>query len=755
MEKGILIIGGGELQIPGLKRAKDLGFTTYLLDGSENCVAKEYADFFYHVDINDLQGAAEIAKKLKSEGKIIAVYTQGHDVAYTVAYAAKAAGLPGINPEAALNCKSKIRMRQILSEKGVENVRFATARDSEEAKEAVKKVGFPCYVKPADSWACKGVTRITNEDDIEQTFLNALNFCCFTKEVLIEEELMGQEYSVDTVLYQGKLYPAGVSDRIFLPKEKYAVHIGSSTPSLLPESTQFSMYEIMDKAAKALGVTDGAFKGDLLVDENGKVRILEVTARTSGGFDSQLRKPYSFGIDMLKATMDIACGLPLDPTDLVPKWVKWSSTISVIHEPGVIVDIQGLEDLKKIKGVKDVYFRSNIGDIVKPLLHSAGRTNQIISVASTLEELMKIEDQIRKTLVIKTKEITKKTAGINGFGRFGLHLLKYWLDRQGTSNFKISYINDDFLSVQDAFNIINKDNYVIFDKYKVSLSGNNLIFIALDGTKNVIEYTNAEKSQIPWLGKPDLFLECSGKNSVAKDCELYVTGNTKLVVISATSYDAKTLIYGFNHQDYGKDDKVISYGSCTVNAYVPIANYINKKYGITESDANFVHNIPNYKLKNFNTLNRKFCTLEKSGPNLLGFINENNFTVNYTVVPYDGVSMLDFRFKLQKSISKEDLVRDLQHAFSKGELKGLYAFEEKDSGPEVHKFTTNSAVFIKDNTRLLNNNLYLHGYFDNENSVNRYFDLVNYIFLNKEIRSRDKYSPFSLGKVIEKIISKI
>ena len=296
-------------------------------------------------------------------------------------------------------------MRQILSEANVENVRFATAKNIEEAKEAARKVGFPCYVKPADSWACRGVTRITKDEEIEQAFLTALGFCYFTKEVLIEEELVGQEYSVDTILYKGKLYPAGVSDRIFLPKEKYAVHIGSRTPSLLPEGVQKAMYYKMDRAAKAMGVTDGAFKGDLLVDEKGEVKILEVTARTSGGFDSQLRKPFSFGIDMLKATMDIASGLPLDPVDLVPKWVKWSSTISVIHDSGIIVDIQGVENLKKINGVREIYFRSKVGDIVKPLVHSAARTNQIVSSADTLEDLLKIEDKIRETLIIKTKTV--------------------------------------------------------------------------------------------------------------------------------------------------------------------------------------------------------------------------------------------------------------------------------------------------------------------------------------------------------------
>ncbi len=324
----------------------------------------------------------------------------------------------------------------------------------------------------------------------------------------------------------------------------------------------------------------------------------------------------------------------------------------------------------------------------------------------------------------------KKITGINGFGRFGLHLLKYWLDRKKEADFEISFINDDTLSIKDALNIIISDPYVVFDKYKIDISGDNLVFLSVDGEKSTIQYTNQQKFEIPWIGKPHIFLECSGKNTIAKDCEYYLKGNTGFVMISATSWDAKTFIFGFNHMNHTKEDKVISYGSCTVNAYVPLANYINKNYGVIESDANFIHNIAPHKLKGFNTLSRKFCTLEKSGPLLLEFIRNNNFTVNYTVIPYGGVSILDFRFKLRKDVSKESFIKDFYNACSGGELSSLYNLEKTDRGPEVHNCTPYSAVFIEDNIRILNNNLYLHGYFDNENSVNRYFDLINYISIN-------------------------
>ena len=46
MREGILIIGGGILQIPALIRAKELGYDTYLTDYSGECAAKSFADFF-------------------------------------------------------------------------------------------------------------------------------------------------------------------------------------------------------------------------------------------------------------------------------------------------------------------------------------------------------------------------------------------------------------------------------------------------------------------------------------------------------------------------------------------------------------------------------------------------------------------------------------------------------------------------------------------------------------------------------------
>ena len=55
------------------------------------------------------------------------------------------------------------------------------------------------------------------------------------------------------------------------------------------------------------------------------------------------------------------------------------------------------------------------------------------------------------------------SVGINGFGRFGLHLLKYWLDRNADTNFRIDFINDDTLDLNAVFQILANDTAVVFN----------------------------------------------------------------------------------------------------------------------------------------------------------------------------------------------------------------------------------------------------------------------------------------------------
>ena len=296
--------------------------------------------------------------------------------------------------------------------------------------------------------------------------------------------------------------------------------------------------------------------------------------------------------------------------------------------------------------------------------------------------------------------MSKLVCGMNGFGRFGLHLLNYYLESMDKSNFELKFINDDVLNINQALDIIVHDPYVqIYNNFSVKIEDDCLIFN--DVCK--VKYSNVSTSDIPWLGTPDIFLECTGKFTDAEQARRFKTGNTKKVLISATSLNAdKTLVYGFNHNKYTPSDDVISYGSCTVNAYVPITNYINKIFDVLSSDVNVIHNVPEYQLKNGSIetpglprvpIKRKSCTLSKVAPKLLDCVTDNNFNVNYTLIPYTGVSIIDYRYNLRSKPS-DQFWGMLQEACDKGELNGLHAMQDLDTGPEAHQNSRFSSIIF-------------------------------------------------------------
>ena len=88
---------------------------------------------------------------------------------------------------------------------------------------------------------------------------------------------------------------------------------------------------------------------------------------------------------------------------------------------------------------------------------------------------------------------------------------------------------------------------------------------------------------------------------------------------------------------------------------------------------------------------------------------------------------MDFRFNLKQKINSEAFLKVLKKEIKNGSLQNIYNTVKVDTGPEVHKFTTSSAVIIESSIEIKKNNIYFSSYFDNENSVNRYYDLINFI----------------------------
>ncbi|CAG2161433.1 hypothetical protein LMG26411_08231 [Cupriavidus numazuensis] len=103
--------------------------------------------------------------------------------------------------------------------------------------------------------------------------------------------------------------------------------------------------------------------------------------------------------------------------------------------------------------------------------------------------------------------------------------------------------------------------------------------------------------------------------------------------------------------------------------------------------------------------------------------------MDYVLIPYTGVSLIDFRFDLARAVDEAPLLDALEHACVAGPLQGLYALDARDAAPPAYAMRAESAVLLRQRARLRGGRLVLPACFDNENSAARYLDLLESLVL--------------------------
>jgi len=156
---------------------------------------------------------------------------------------------------------------------------------------------------------------------------------------------------------------------------------------------------------------------------------------------------------------------------------------------------------------------------------------------------------------------------INGFGRIGRNVLRA-LHESGRTDIEIVAIND-LSTTENLAHLIKYDSVHGRFGGQVSHTENSL-----DIGRGKIQVT-AERNleDQDWADNGvDIVMECTGIFTARDAAAKHLSAGAKRVLISAPGANAdKTIVYGVNHDVLGKDDIVVSNGSCTTNALAPKA----------------------------------------------------------------------------------------------------------------------------------------------------------------------------------------
>jgi len=405
-QKTILILGAGTMQIPAIKLAKEEGFYTIVADGNAKAPGISFSDRFFHIDLKDEKGMVKAARSVDRKRGLDGVFTAGTDFSATVAYVAERLGLPGIPYQAALNASRKTRMRKVFSEKGIPSPKFTWVSKQETAIENIADAGltYPLVVKPADNMGARGVKAVENDPSLTAAVAEALLYSR-TSTVIIEEYLDGPEFSLDAVVYKGKAYICGNADR-HIRYYPYFIEMGHTMPTTALPNVVNEVEHVFKKAIYALGITEGAAKGDIKYTQRGALAG-EVAARLSGGYMSGWTFPYSADFYVTKTALRIAVGL--NPLPIQYTYTKTSAERAVISMPGIIKKVEGVEKVRKRPNIMDVFPTVRAGDTTIFPTNNVEKCANVIACSSDRGSAEKHAFDACKNIFFELKPATNST----------------------------------------------------------------------------------------------------------------------------------------------------------------------------------------------------------------------------------------------------------------------------------------------------------------------------------------------------------
>lgn len=426
-QKKMMILGASALQVPAIKKAKELGYQIILVDYDENAVGFALADVKLVVSTLDQE---EVYRQALIYQPDVVITSTSDGPVRTAAYVNEKLGKkPDLSYENALCATIKSKMRDRLKQCGVPIPKYYAAANYEAFSEAVDKLDGDCIVKPADNAGSRGVVQLAiaewNGGEAQSPCVNLLPYeqqhntnaqtakrlLAYNRRimkllretydyslgnarngmVMVEEYMHGAEVSVEIMVIDGAPHILTITDKYITPPP-YFVELAHCEPSRLDAGTQEEIRKVAAQAVRAIGIENAPAHVEIKVTEEGP-KIVELAARLGGDFITSRLVPLSTGIDMVGASVLLATG---EKPDLTPKWDRGAAIhfISAGNEPSVITRITVPDALYEQEGVEEICLYKKPGDPVQGTRSSNDRLGHVITTGETPEQAMELGKQI-------------------------------------------------------------------------------------------------------------------------------------------------------------------------------------------------------------------------------------------------------------------------------------------------------------------------------------------------------------------------
>ena len=398
MMKKIMVLAAGLLQIDVIEKAKSMGYYVLAVDGNPKAPGFNVADKAICADIVNEETMLKIARDEHVDGVIhpcsevsMAVMGRINDEL----------GLSGISREQAICATNKHLMRKAFEKGNAPSPKSILAQDAEDAWSRLQnEFDTDAILKPSRNSGSRGIAKVSrnmDKGDFIRAYGEALNESR-DHSVLIEQFIEGPEFSIEIIVWNGKVNVLTVTDKKTTDAPHF-VELGHNQPSCFSDAEVETLKAAAVAGVRALGVNNCACHAEAKL-MNGKAYLMEVGARLGGDFISTELTHLSTGVDMVAAAIDVALGV--EPDLSAKEEPKGVCIRYFCPKPGKLVSISNTEVLNNPHVyLWEIYPKE--GDVIPPVTSSLSRSGHVIVTDDTPQGAVELAER----LVSEVKFITE------------------------------------------------------------------------------------------------------------------------------------------------------------------------------------------------------------------------------------------------------------------------------------------------------------------------------------------------------------
>jgi biotin carboxylase len=330
------------------------------------------------------------------ERPIDGVLPLGDRTVVLAARAAAALGLRGNPPDAAAASTNKRLARQRFAAAGLP---VPWRVDVPPGSPDDPGIQYPCVVKPLGLSGSRGVIRADTREQLGRAMSRVQKLLArsdvraartgMEDGLIIEGFIEGREFAIEGVLTGGSLRAFAIFDKPDPLDGPYFEETIYVTPSGLSAEEQAAVLEQVQRAASALGLTDGPLHAECRVGPGGIV-MLEAAARPIGGLCARVLHFHDTGANAIVSLEEIllrhAAGEPIESCERESQ----AAAVMMIPIPkrGIFKQVEGIHFAAQVPGIEEIRITAKKDQLLERLPEAGSYLGFIFARGSRAADLV-------------------------------------------------------------------------------------------------------------------------------------------------------------------------------------------------------------------------------------------------------------------------------------------------------------------------------------------------------------------------------